>query len=70
MNDTKKELEVISGDGSDLNISPVYEHLNAGKPKCKDEKRKNIVVPKEKNKTKLDNNSESEISENKHSETK
>lgn len=29
----KKELEVISGDGSNLEISPVYDHLNAAKPK-------------------------------------
>lgn len=47
MSDDKKNYEVISGDGSDLDISPVYEHLNAGKPKCNDEKRKNIVIPKE-----------------------
>ena len=42
----KKDLEVISGDGSGLNISPVYEHLNVGKPKSADKKPKNIVVPK------------------------
>ena len=29
----KKKLEVVSGDGSNLNISPVYEHIDAGKPK-------------------------------------
>lgn len=45
MSEKDKNYEVISGDGSDLDISPVYEHLNAGKPKCKDEKRKNIVIP-------------------------
>ena len=44
----KKEIEVISGDGTELNFSPVYEHLNAVKPKTKDEKEKNkkIVIPK------------------------
>ena len=31
--DNKKEIEVINGDGSNLDISPVYEHLNNGKPK-------------------------------------
>ena len=57
MSNDKKELEVFSGDGSDLDFSPVYDHLSAGKPKCKDEKRKNIVVPKEKNKDSLNKNS-------------
>ena len=48
----KKNLEVVSGDGSDLNISPVYEHLNAAKPKSAREKPKYIVIPKEKEKKK------------------
>jgi hypothetical protein len=46
----KKEIEVISGDGSNLVISPVYEHINAVKPKSKDSKPKNIIVPGEKKK--------------------
>ncbi len=46
----KKNLEVISGDGSDLNISPVYEHLNAAKPKTTKEKPTCIVIPKGANK--------------------
>lgn len=46
----KKNLEVVSGDGSDLNISPVYEHLNVAKPKCTKEKPTCIVIPKEANK--------------------
>ena len=42
----KKEIEVVSGDGSNLDISPVYEHINAAKPKeGKDNKPKNIVIP-------------------------
>ena len=41
----KKELEVISGDGSNLDISPVYDHLNAAKPKGNSQKPKNIVIP-------------------------
>lgn len=40
----KKDLEIVSGDGSNLNISPVYEHLNATKPTSK--KPTDIVVPK------------------------
>ena len=44
MSDYKKKLEIVSGDGKDLDISPVYEHLNNGRPKC-NEKPKNIVIP-------------------------
>lgn len=51
----KKEIEVISGDGSNLNISPVYEHIDAVKPKHRDEKPKDIVVPGQK-KGKKDSN--------------
>lgn len=46
MDEDQKELEVVSGDGTDLDISPVYDHLAAGKPKCLDDKPKNIVIPK------------------------
>lgn len=61
------EYEVISGDGSNLNISPVYEHLHAGKPKCTDEK-KNIVIPKNtKNKDKNNQHEEDEKENNKNS---
>ena len=31
--ENKKEIEVINGDGTNLVISPVYEHINAAKPK-------------------------------------
>ena len=48
MSENEKKYEVVSGDGSDLDISPVYEHLNVGRPKCNDKKKKNIVIPKEK----------------------
>jgi len=41
----RKELEIISGDGSNLDISPVYDHLNAAKPKLSSEKPKDIVIP-------------------------
>ena len=44
----KKEIEIISDDGSTLNISPVYEHISAAKPKIKDKKLKNIIIPKNK----------------------
>ena len=52
--------EVVSGDGSNLNISPVYEHLNAGKPRNTEEK-KNIVIPKTtKNRDKKDEDNDSD----------
>ena len=43
----KKEIEVVTGDGTELEFSPVFEHLNAVKPKTKDEKekKKNIIIP-------------------------
>ena len=44
----KKDIDIVSGDGSNLHISPVYEHLKSAKPKSIKEKPKNIVVPKEK----------------------
>lgn len=48
--DKKKNLEVVSGDGSDLDISPVYEHLKVAKPKSAKEKPTSIVIPKQKKK--------------------
>ena len=46
--DEKREIEVVTGDGTELDVSPVYEHLNAVKPKTKDENEKNkkIIIPK------------------------
>ena len=44
-----KKIEIISGDDSDLNISPVHDHISPIKPQNTDEKKpKNIVIPKEK----------------------
>ena len=45
--DEKKKIEVVTGDGKDLNISPVYQHLEVEKPKD-DKKKENIVIPEEK----------------------
>ncbi len=54
----KKNLEVVSGDGSSLDISPVYDHLNVAKPKSAKEKPTNIVIPKEKKDTKSEKKEE------------
>ena len=40
----KKKIEIVSGDGKDLNISPVYDHIDIEKPKEKKEKKK-IIIP-------------------------
>lgn len=43
----KKEMEVITGDGKNLDISPVYDHLIIDKP-VSSEKKKDVIIPKEK----------------------
>ncbi len=48
MSDTPKPIEIVNGNGNELQISPVYRHLSIAKPKTKDEKKKEIVIPKEK----------------------
>lgn len=53
--ENKKEIEVVSGDGSNLDISPVYEHINVAKPKNRDKKPKNIVIPGQKKEEKDSN---------------
>ncbi len=50
----KKNLEVVSGDGSELDISSVHDHLNMAKPKSATEKPINIVIPKETTKASKD----------------
>ena len=51
-NEEKKEIEIINGNGTELEMSPVFEHLNAVKPKPKseEEKKKKIVIPEVKEK--------------------
>jgi hypothetical protein len=49
METVQRKIEIVNGDGKDLEISPVYDHLNIAKPKTKDnEKEKKIIVPEEK----------------------
>ena len=45
--DEKKKIKEVTGDGKDLDISPVYEHLEVEKPKD-NQKHENIIIPKEK----------------------
>lgn len=51
MSENRKELEIVNGDGSNLNISHVYDHLNTSRPKNNDKNTKNIVIPKEQKST-------------------
>ena len=44
-NNEKKQIKIISGDGKDLNISNVYDHINNDNSST-DEKKKDIVIPK------------------------
>ncbi len=44
-----KKVEIVSGDGSNLNISPVTDYIDTDDKKSKN-KPKNIVVPKESDK--------------------
>lgn len=45
-NEEKKEIEIVSDDGSTLNISDVSDTINV--IKRDDDKPKNIVIPQEK----------------------
>ena len=38
----QKKIEVVTGDGN-LNISPVYEHIEAEKPRPKDTRE--VIIP-------------------------
>lgn len=40
----EKEIKVVNGNGDELEISPVYDHLDIEKPDTN--KKKEIVVPK------------------------
>lgn len=47
MSEKNKKIEVVDGDGSNLDISPVYNHFKDVKPKGKRNDQK-IIVPDEK----------------------
>ena len=44
--DEKKKIEVVSGNGKNLDISPVSEYIEVEKPR--EEKKDNIIIPEEK----------------------
>ena len=43
-----KDLEVVHGDGKDLNISPVENHIKIDRPNKPNNKDKKIIIPKSK----------------------
>jgi len=45
MSEEKKEIQVVTGNGKDLDISPVYNHIKINKPTSR-EKKKDVVIPK------------------------
>lgn len=50
------DIDVVSGDGTEIEISPVYDHIILDKPEKKD-KKEQIIIPKEINSNK-DNDEE------------
>ena len=45
----KEEFDVVKGDGKDLNISPVYDHIKFDKKKDEPNiEKKEVIVPKKK----------------------
>ena len=42
----KREIKVVTGDGNDLNLSPVYDHIKSDIVPDNDGKKKDIVIPK------------------------
>ena len=52
MSEEYKKIEVVSGNGKELEISDVSTHLSIAKPKIKDasDKKQKIVIPQTKNK--------------------
>lgn len=63
----KKNLEVVSGDGSNLDISPAYDNFNDVKPTSADKKPTNIVIPKET--TKISKNTKQTKNDNEYNES-
>lgn len=45
----KDKLEIITGDGSDIEMSSVHVHINSIKPKTKENKEK-VIIPQNKKK--------------------
>ena len=42
----KREIQVVNGDGTDLEISPVYDHIKSSNTPSNNKKKEDIVIPK------------------------
>lgn len=51
MAEENKKIEIVSGNGKELEISDVKTHLSIAKPKLRKEedKKKEVIIPKSKN---------------------
>lgn len=47
MSNKGKDIKVVSGDGSNLEMSKVYDHISSLKPSSKNNKKK-VVIPNDK----------------------
>lgn len=47
-NDENNNIEIVSGNGKDLDISPVYDNLDIAKPEEDTNTKKNVIIPEEK----------------------
>lgn len=47
-NKEHEKIVIVSGDGKDLDISKVYDHLNVEKPTSDTPDKNKIVIPPEK----------------------
>lgn len=61
----QKKIEIVSGTGEDLNISPVYDHVNVNKSQ---EKPKNIIIPKSHSEKKEEEKEDDEVSSDKNND--
>ena len=41
----EKKIEIINGDGTNLNISPVYDHISTENPVNEDEPKGPVIIP-------------------------
>lgn len=46
MDNEKKEIEVVKGDGKDLTISTVYEHIKKDDHNISEKKNEEVIIPK------------------------
>lgn len=60
MEEEPKKIEIVSGNGDNLEISTVSTHLSVAKPKFKDSesKKKEILIPEVKKKKEENNKKE------------